>query len=426
MNFSSDFLKNIVNKGYFNQCTHEEELDATLNKQKISAYIGFDCTAPSLHIGSLIQIMILRQLQRSGHQPIILLGQGTTKIGDPSGKDESRQMLNEKQIDINVKGIKNTLQKFDLSLENKEFKPFIFVNNDNWLQDLNYIEFLREFGKHFSINRMLTFDSVKLRLERQQSLSFLEFNYMILQAYDFYKLNDTHNCTLQIGGSDQWGNIVNGVELTRRIKGSERNLKDSNQQNNIYGLTSPLLTTKDGKKMGKTASGAVWLDSQMLNPFEYFQYFRNIDDKEVSRFLNLFTDFSAEEIEEIIKKDINGQKKALAFEVTKICHGEEDANLALKKAEEIFSSQNNMDNLPVLNINFSDEDKNNGKILTSILKEENLCASIGEARRLIKGGAVKINDTKITEESHLIKLNNKENNFKLSIGKKKFFKIIIN
>ncbi len=219
MGFSSDFLKNIIDRGYFNQCTHEEELDNILDKQKISAYIGFDCTAPSLHIGSLIQIMILRQLQRFGHQPIILLGQGTTKIGDPSGKDESRQLLNENQINVNVKGIENTLKKFDLSTKNPNLKPFKFVNNDDWLKNLNYIEFLREFGKHFSINRMLTFDSVKLRLDRQQSLSFLEFNYMILQAYDFYKLNNTHNCILQIGGSDQWGNIVNGVELTRRING---------------------------------------------------------------------------------------------------------------------------------------------------------------------------------------------------------------
>jgi tyrosyl-tRNA synthetase len=421
MDPASDFLQKITLRGYFNQCTHEEELDKILQNKKISAYIGFDCTAESLHIGSLIQIMILRYLQKSGHRPIILLGQGTTKIGDPSGKDESRKILDEERINSNMLGIKKTLEKFDLSKENPNLPSFEFVNNNDWLKDLNYIEFLQEFGRHFSINRMLTFDSVKLRLDRQQSLSFLEFNYMILQAYDFYKLNNSHNCILQIGGSDQWGNIVNGVELTRRLSSATSSKKD-----NVYGLTSPLLTTKDGKKMGKTANGAIWLDAKMLEPFEYFQYFRNIDDKEATRFLKLFTEFSIEEIRSIEAKDINEQKKILAFEATKICHGIKAATEAAKKAEEIFSNQDNIENLPLISLTFNQEEIIQGKMLTSILKEENLCSSLGEARRLIKGGGIKIDDQKINEEAYLVKINKNQTHLKLSLGKKKFFKITIN
>jgi len=454
MAFKSQFLKTFFERGYFNQTTHEKELDELLDKAKISAYIGFDCTAPTLHIGSLIQIMVLRLLQKYGHTPIVLLGGGTTKIGDPSGKDEARQFLDNSTIERNLAGIKKTLEKFDLSKTDSKYKPFQFVNNEDWLKNLNYIDFLRDCGRHFSINRMLTFDSVKTRLDREHSLSFLEFNYMILQAYDFYilsknqyetknnnqieknKIYDGANCELQIGGSDQWGNIVNGVELTRR-KSRENDIiinskiigdgEYNDDTKFAFGLTTPLLTTADGKKMGKTANGAVWLDKDLLDPFEYFQYFRNIDDKDVERFLKLFTEKTLEEIQQIQKEDINNQKKILAFEVTKVCHGEEEANKAKEKAEKIFSNKSdNIENLDEIKITFSNEELEKGKSLVNILKENNLCASNGEARRLIKGGGVKINDEKINDESYLVKFNTEQNHFKLQLGKKRFFKITIN
>ncbi len=417
MKFKSNFLKIIQERGYFNQTTHEEELDNLLSKNKITAYIGFDCTAKSLHIGSLIQIMVLRHLQKNGHTPIVLLGGGTTKVGDPSGKDESRQLLNDNQIKDNISGIRKTLEKFDLSKQDSTLKPFKFVNNDEWLGDLKYIDFLRNIGPHFSINRMLTFDSVKTRLDREHSLSFLEFNYMILQAYDFLQLSAKLDCILQIGGSDQWGNIVNGVELARRIT-------HKNSKTGLFGLTTPLLTTSDGKKMGKTANGAIWLSAEMLDPFQYFQYFRNIDDKDVLRFLKLFTELNSNQIKEIEQQNINEQKKILAFEVTKICHGEESAQNTLEKAEKIFNNKaDNIDDLPEITINFTKEELENGKNLVSILKDNNLCQSNGEARRLIKGGGVKINNDKINDESYLVKFNNEQSYFKLSLGKKKFFKI---
>jgi tyrosyl-tRNA synthetase len=418
MEFKSDFLKEIQNRGYFNQTTHEHELDSLLSKSKITAYIGFDCTATSLHIGSLIQIMILRYLQKAGHTPLVLLGGGTTKIGDPSGKDEARQLLDNEQIEKNLAGIRKTLEKFDLSKTDKTLKPFKFVNNEDWLKDLNYIDFLRDFGRHFSVNRMLTFDSVKSRLEREHSLSFLEFNYMLLQAYDFYELSNREGCVLQIGGSDQWGNIVNGVELTRRVNSL------SDKDGNIFGLTTPLLTTSDGKKMGKTANGAVWLDETMLNEFEYFQYFRNIDDKDVSRFLKLFTELSLDQIADTQQRDINEQKKILAFEAVRICHGDEMAHKCLAQAEKIFSSKSdNIDDLPEIIVNFSQTDLEDGKNLTIILRENELCSSNGEARRLIKGGGVKIDNEKINDESYLVKFNNECSHFRLSLGKKKFYKI---
>ena len=443
MNLKSKFLQEFFDRGYLAQCTDIQGLDNILASQKINAYIGFDCTAPSLHAGSLIQIMILRYLQKCGHTPIVLLGGGTTKIGDPSGKDEARQILDENAIAQNIAGIRQTLEKFDLSKTDSTLKPFQFVNNDDWLKDLKYIDFLRDFGRHFSVNRMLSFESVKIRLDRQQSLSFLEFNYMILQAYDFYKLNADHNCVLQIGGSDQWGNIVNGVELTRRKNiwddlhdpkvaktiyqtEDELNTAINVKEKSAFGLTTPLLTTSDGKKMGKTANGAVWLSNEMLDEFEYFQYFRNVDDKDVLRFLKLFTELSLEEILEIEQKDINEQKKILAFEATKICHSLESAKQCEEKAEKIFSNKaDNIEDLPQINLDLTSEELQNGKNLAIILKEQELCASTGEARRLIKGGGVKINDEKIVDESYALKFNNEMKHFKLGLGKKKFFKVNI-
>ncbi|MCE3255817.1 MAG: tyrosine--tRNA ligase [Rickettsiaceae bacterium] len=418
--FQSQFLQQLKARGFISQVTHEEELDKLLQEQKISAYIGFDCTAKSLHVGSLMQIMILQILQQCGHQPIVLLGGGTTKIGDPSGKDDARQLLNEEKISENLRGIEATIKKFDLSLSNSSLPAFKFVNNDDWLKDLKYIDFLRDIGRHFSVNKMLTFDSVKLRLDRQQPLSFIEFNYMILQSYDFYELNKNHNCVLQIGGSDQWGNIVNGVDLTRKIAATK------NKVSEVFGLTTPLLTTSDGKKMGKTADGAVWLDAQMLNPFDYFQYFRNVDDADVSRFLQFFTHQTLEKIAEIEKEEINHQKEILAFEATKICHGEQAANDALQRAKSIFSGNVDVNLLPEKSIKFSEEEIKSGKKLTEILRETGLCESGGEAKRLIKGGGVKLDDAPVIDENLLIKFDEEKPFFKIALGKKKFFKITIN
>ncbi len=401
--FSSNFLREFSARGFFAQTTHAEELDNLMARESISAYIGFDCTAKSLHAGSLIQIMILRLLQKHGHRPIVLLGGGTTKIGDPSGKDEARQVLSEEKIQENLSGIRKTLEKF-ISFEGTN--AAVLVNNDDWLKNLNYLEFLRDVGRHFSINRMLTFDSVKTRLERDQSLSFLEFNYMILQAYDFYELNKKHNCRLQIGGSDQWGNIVNGVELTRRIAAKD-----------AFGLTSPLLTTADGKKMGKTADGAVWLDETMLSPFDYFQYFRNTHDADVGKFLKLFTDLSLEEIanlEKLKDQEINKAKEILAFEAVKICHGEEAANQALQKAREIFIAKNSAA--------FEEKEISLGTKLTDIIFEIGAAESKGAAKKLIEGKAVKINGEAVLDIQHAI---TQTNDFELAVGKKKFFKILV-
>lgn len=414
MNLKSSFLHEFFERGYLAQCTDISKLDEVLLQQKITAYIGFDCTAKTLHVGSLIQIMILRLLQKHGHKAIILLGGGTTKIGDPSGKDDARQILDSNKINENLVGIRETLQKFINFQENKA----ILINNDDWLKNLNYVDFLREIGKHFSINRMLTFDSVKSRLEREQPLSFLEFNYMILQAFDFYELYKNHDCALQIGGSDQWGNIVNGVELIRRL-GFEKNLVAKKSE--AFGLTSPLLTTFDGKKMGKTADGAVWLDKEMLAPFEYFQYFRNTHDGDVIKFLKLFTDLTLEEIKKLENfqgQEINKVKEILAFETTKICHGEEVANQVLKKAREIFL-QKNVDAFEEKIITF---EEGNQKKLVDIIFEIKATESKADAKRLIEGKAVKINNEIIADINYLV---NNKNTFELAVGKKKFFKIII-
>jgi len=414
MNLKSSFLHEFFERGYLAQCTDIAKLDEVLFQQKITAYIGFDCTAKTLHVGSLIQIMILRLLQKHGHKAIILLGGGTTKIGDPSGKDDARQILDSNKINENLVGIRETLQKFINFQENKA----ILINNDDWLKNLNYVDFLREIGKHFSINRMLTFDSVKSRLEREQPLSFLEFNYMILQAFDFYELYKNHDCALQIGGSDQWGNIVNGVELIRRL-GFEKNLVTKKSE--AFGLTSPLLTTFDGKKMGKTADGAVWLDKEMLAPYDYFQYFRNTHDGDVIKFLKLFTDLTLEEIKKLENfqgQEINKVKEILAFETTKICHGEEIANQVLKKAREIFL-QKNVEAFEEKTIAF---EGGNQKKLVDIIFEIKATESKADAKRLIEGKAVKINNEIIADINHFV---NKKNTFELSVGKKKFFKIII-
>jgi len=414
MNLKSSFLQEFFERGYLAQCTDISSLDDIFLQQKVTAYIGFDCTAKSLHVGSLIQIMILRLLQKHNHKTIILLGGGTTKIGDPSGKDDARQILDSSKINENLNGIHKTLQKFINFQENKA----ILINNDNWLKDLNYVEFLRKVGKHFSVNKMLNFDSVKLRLEREQPLSFLEFNYMILQAFDFYELHKNYDCVLQIGGSDQWGNIVNGVELIRKL-GFENGF--SAKKSEAFGLTSPLLTTFDGKKMGKTAEGAVWLDESMLSSFDYFQYFRNTHDNDVIKFLKLFTDLSLEEIkkfENLNGQEINKAKEVLAFEATKICHGEEIANQILIKARGIFLQKNSE--------NFEEKiitiEENNPKKLFEIIFEIKATESKADAKRLIEGKAIKINNEIIADINYSIST---KNAFELSIGKKKFFKIII-
>ena len=315
----SSFLTEFKKREYFNQCTNSEDLEQMMNKKKIRAYIGFDCTAPSLHIGSLLQIMCLRLLQKYGHQPIVLLGGGTTRIGDPSGKEETRKILSEKEIDKNIKNIEKVFKIF-LKTKNPKTKP-IFVNNYKWLGKLNYIKFLREIGKHFTINKMLSFDSVKLRLDREQSLSYMEFNYMILQAYDFYELNKSKNCLMQIGGSDQWGNIINGVDLIKRHSGKQ-----------AYGLTTPLITLSSGAKMGKTEQGAVWLDKKLLSSYDYWQYWRNTDDRDVLKFLKMYTDLTLKNVEEIKNKEINQLKIILANECTKMLHGNKEAKLAEETA----------------------------------------------------------------------------------------------
>jgi tyrosyl-tRNA synthetase len=380
-----------------------------MDKEKIKAYIGFDCTAESLHVGSLLQIMCLRLLQKNGHRPIVLLGGGTTRIGDPSGKDKTRKILSEDEIERNIKNIKDILKKF-LDNDDPETKP-IFVNNYTWLKDLNYISFLRDIGKHFTINRMLTFDSVKLRLDREQSLSYMEFNYMILQAYDFLELNKKENCVLQIGGSDQWGNIVNGVELIKRY---------SNNQS--YGLTTPLITLATGAKMGKSENGAIWLDEKFLSAYDYWQFWRNTDDRDVIKFLKNFTDLEIEEIKKIENDNINDLKILLANETTSMLHGEDAAKNSEQAAKEAFSGNTLGSSLPSIKIDPKNID-NKFDIIDLIILSK-LEKSKSEIRRLIKGNGIKINDEIISDEK-LVITNNffNENYLKLSIGKKRHLKI---
>tara|TARA_Y100000591_G_scaffold324664_1_gene344423 strand:+ start:1 stop:1227 length:1227 start_codon:yes stop_codon:yes gene_type:complete len=405
------FLQEFHDRGYFYQCTDDKELGKTLNSQKIKAYIGFDCTAESLHVGSLLQIMCLRLLQKHGHQPIVLLGGGTTRIGDPSGKDKTRQILDEKVIEKNIKNIEKILKQF-LNTKDKATCP-IFVNNFDWLKNLNYISFLRNIGKHFTINKMLSFDSVKLRLEREQSLSYMEFNYMIVQAYDFLELNKKHNCLLQIGGSDQWGNIVNGVELIKR-----------HSSKIVFGLTTPLITLATGAKMGKTESGAIWLDRKLLSPYDYWQFWRNIDDNDTHKFLKIFTDISIEEIESKKQNNINDLKILLANHATAMLHGEEESKKCSEQANKIFSNSLSDEGLPVFKINRKEIKNKNISDIVLITKIE---SSKSEIKRLIKNNGIKINNLKIDEDLVFSKIELKDNNyFKLSIGKKKHFKIKIN
>ncbi|MDC0240450.1 tyrosine--tRNA ligase [Candidatus Pelagibacter sp.] len=403
------FLKEFKDRGFFYQCTNEEELSNLMDKEKIKAYIGFDCTAESLHVGSLLQIMCLRLLQKNGHRPIVLLGGGTTRIGDPSGKDKTRKILSEEEIEKNIKNIKNILKKF-LENNNPETKP-IFVNNYTWLRNLNYISFLRDIGKHFTINRMLTFDSVKLRLDREQSLSYMEFNYMILQAYDFLELSKKENCVLQIGGSDQWGNIVNGVELIKRY---------SNKQS--YGLTTPLITLATGAKMGKSENGAIWLDEKFLSAYDYWQFWRNTDDRDVIKFLKNFTDMKIEDIKKVEKNNINDLKILLANETTSMLHGRDAANNSEQAAKEAFSGNSLGSSLPSVKIN--SKNINNKFDIIDLIILSKLEKSKSEIRRLIKGNAVKINDKVISDDK--IFITNEffnEDYLKLSIGKKRHIKI---
>ena len=405
----SNFLKEMQDRGYLNQCTDLDNLDEIFNKKSISGYIGFDCTASSLHVGSLLQIMILKLMQKYGHRPIILLGGGTTLIGDPSGKDSTRKILEQKEIKNNIKGIKKVFEKI-LDTSNKKTTP-VFVDNANWLIKLNYIQFLRDIGRHFTINKMLTFDSVKLRLNREQSLSYMEFNYMILQAYDFLELNKKQDCILQIGGSDQWGNIVNGVELIKRYSDKQ-----------AYGLTTPLITLASGAKMGKTSDGAIWLDKKFLSSYEYWQFWRNTDDRDVIKFLKFFTDESAEEIENFKNKNINDLKILLANKTTEMLHGKKEAQNSEKIAKETFSENSKGSNLPSIKIKRSSLKKTINIIeLVIISKFEN---SKSEIRRLIKGNAIKINNEIIENEKFLIDEKTfNENYLKLSIGKKRHIKI---
>ena len=410
----NNFINEITTRGFFHQCTDEVKLTNLLNNKSIKAYIGFDCTAPSLHVGSLLQVMCLRLLQKYGHQPVVLLGGGTTLIGDPSGKDSTRKILDEKTIENNIKKIKKIFEKL-LDFKNKNTVP-IFVNNAEWLNKLKYIEFLRSIGKHFTINKMLSFDSVKLRLEREQSLSYMEFNYMILQAYDFYKLHDKYNCVLQLGGSDQWGNIVNGVELIRKI-----NQKES------FGLTTPLITLSSGAKMGKTEDGAIWLDEKLLSAYDYWQFWRNTNDDDVKRFLKYFTEIDELELEKLVagEKDINNLKILLANEATKILHGEKKSKESESTAKETFTGSGIGKNLPVILIKNSII--KSGINIVDFIDATKILSSKSEIRRAINEKGIKINDVLIADDKKIIDMNTLKNEFiKVSYGKKKHYKIKLN
>jgi len=394
--YKSSLLRLLDERGYIHQVTDAAALDALAEKQVVPGYIGFDATAPSLHVGSLVQIMQLRRLQQTGHKPIVLMGGGTTKVGDPSGKDEGRQLLNNEQIDTNIAGIRRVFERF-LTFGDGPTDA-VMVNNDDWLGGLDYIPFLREVGRHFTINRMLTFDSVKLRLDREQPMTFLEFNYMILQAYDFRELSRRVGCRLQLGGSDQWGNIVNGIELARRIDGTE-----------VYGVTTPLITTADGAKMGKTAAGAVWLSEELLSPYDYWQFWRNTQDADVGKFLRLFTDLPLDEVarlEALPGAEINQAKAALATEATAMLHGRAAADAAADTARATFAEGGSGADLPTLSLGA-------GMTVAQALTAIGFTASNGEAKRKIAEGAVRLDDAVISDPGA------PANPGKLSLGKKK-------
>ncbi|MSO89932.1 MAG: tyrosine--tRNA ligase [Rhodospirillaceae bacterium] len=386
----SEFLKTVIDRGFLHQCTDLEALDAAAMSGRIAAYIGFDCTADSLHVGNLVSIMMLRWLQRTGHRPIVLMGGGTTKVGDPSGKDEVRKLLSEADIARNMAGIKLAFAKF-LSFGSVETDA-VMVNNADWLDRLEYIPFLREYGRHFSVNRMLGLDSVKLRLEREQPLTFLEFNYMILQAYDFLELARRQGCVLQMGGSDQWGNIVGGVDLGRRI-----------EDRALFGLTTPLITTASGAKMGKTAQGAVWLNDGRLPAYDYWQFWRNTEDSDVGRFLRLFTELPLAEIDRLEKlrgQELNEAKKTLANAATSLCHGEAAAGHAAETARKTFEEGGLADGLPT--VTFAAAQFTQGIQAFRVVVEAGLAKSNGEARRLIRQGGVRLNDAVMTDEMQKI------------------------
>ena len=400
-------------RGYLNQCTDLDKLTEICDKKPISGYIGFDCTAKSLHVGSLLQIMILKLMQKHGHRPIVLLGGGTTLIGDPSGKDSTRKILEKKEIKNNIQSIKKVFNKI-LNTSNKKTAP-IYVDNAEWLTKLNYIQFLRDIGSHFTINKMLTFDSVRLRLEREQSLSYMEFNYMILQAYDFYQLFKNKNCILQIGGSDQWGNIVNGTDLIRRILKKE-----------AYGLTSPLITLASGAKMGKTEKGAIWLNKDQLTAYDYWQFWRNTDDRDVKRFLLFFTEIEPKKLKDLFvkEKNINNLKVLLANEATKILHGSEASKKAEQTARDTFIKGNLSKDLPEIKIKLKELE--NGINIIDFIANNHILSSRREARRAIINKGFKIDNVVIEDHKKIIVIEDfKENVFKLSYGKKKHFLVKI-
>lgn len=406
--FRSAFMTEFAARGHLHQCTNEAGLDALMAKERVVGYIGFDCTAPSLHIGNLTQIMRLRVLQRAGHKPIVLVGGGTTKVGDPSGKDETRQLLTDAQIEANKERHKEIYRRY-LKFGDGPTDA-IMVDNDDWLASLQYIAFLREVGRHFTINRMITMDSVKLRLDREQPLTFLEFNYMIMQSYDFVELFRRYNCRLQMGGSDQWGNIVSGIDLARRTDNVE-----------LFGLTSPLITTSSGAKMGKTAAGAVWLSADMLSPYEYWQYWRNVEDADVGRFLRVFTDMPLDEIarlEALKGAELNDAKKTLANEATTLCHGRAEADRAAETARQTFEGSGLSASLPTVEV--PQVELGSGISVLAAFTRAGLTSSNGDARRQIAGGGLRVNDEAVSDEKlALTNAHLRDGVIKLSLGKKK-------
>ena len=405
----SETLQVLTERGFVHQCTDTERLDAAFQAGKVVAYVGYDCTAPSLHAGSLVSIMMLRWLQKTGQRPIVLMGGGTTRVGDPSGKDESRKLLTDEVIAANMASIRSVFSKFVAFGD--QGTGALMVNNADWLDGLRYIDFLREFGRHFSVNRMLTFDSVKTRLEREQPLTFLEFNYMVLQAYDFLELSRRHGCTLQMGGSDQWGNIINGIELTRRVDDRE-----------LFGLTCPLLTTASGAKMGKTADGAVWLNAEQRSPWEYWQYWRNTEDADVGRFLRLFTELPLGEVsrlEALQGAEVNEAKKVLATEATALCHGREAALAAAETARKTFEQGAAAEGLPTVTVPRAELEA--GVAVFALLVRAGLAESNSEARKLVRNGGARLNDAQVSDEKQLVTLKdaNPDGAIKLSAGKKR-------
>jgi tyrosyl-tRNA synthetase len=402
----SPFLTTALERGFIHQCTDMEALDERLCAGRLVAYVGYDCTADSLHVGNLMSIMLLRLFQRSGHKPFVLMGGGTTRIGDPSGKDEARQLLGDAEIARNMAGIRTVFAKFLKFGDGLD--EAVMVNNADWLDELRYIPLLRDVGRHFSVNRMLTLDSVRLRLERDQPLSFLEFNYPILQAYDFGELARRYQCELQIGGSDQWGNIVAGVELARRAEGRT-----------LFGLTTPLITTASGAKMGKTAQGAVWLNAERLSPYEYWQFWRNTEDDDVGRFLRLFTELDLARIEELERGDVNEAKKVLATEATALCHGREAAEAAAETARAVFEGGGSGSELPQTEV--PRDELVRGMPAFELFSLTGLAASNGEARRLIRGGGARINDRVVDNETKPVTVTDLDEKgvLKLSAGRKR-------